>query len=245
SNNAPRVHMSVYVDTEDPEGLIGSHEGPIDAKGLVSWEVTWTVDREDGDHEVIATVVALGEVEATYLDNVDTFEFKIGPRSYPDPEPLDITIYPDSTLVGPGTVIQVSGKVTLAKNGFEVPDATVYIQVRGQDGHVEVMTNDLGRYLANVTVPNKVGNYRMEAQVRLGLSEGDNAITITVEQETTNPNNGGGEDGLSLSYFIISLIVVLAVLMPLTYYILVSRTAIRRRVRHVHEEIVEIVEDEK
>jgi len=152
SNNAPRVHMSVYVDTEDPEGLIGSHEGPIDAKGIVSWEVTWTVDREDGDHEVIATVVALGEVEATYKDNLDTFEFRIGPRSYPDPEPLDITIYPDSTLVGPGTVIQVSGKVTLAKNGFEVPGATVYIQVRGLDGHVEVKTNDLGRYLANVTV---------------------------------------------------------------------------------------------
>ena len=245
SNNAPRVHMSVYVDTEDPEGLIGSLEGPIDAKGRVIWEVTWTVDREDGDHEVIATVWALGEVEATYKNNLDTFEFKIGPRSYPDPEPLDITIYPDSTLVGPGTVIQVSGKVTLAKNGFEVPDATVYIQVRGQDDHVEVMTNNLGRYLANVTVPNKVGNYRMEAQVRLGLSEGDNAITITVEQKTTNPNNGGGEDGFSMSYFIISLIVVLAVLMPLTYYILVSRAAIRLRVRHVHEEIIEIVDDEK
>jgi len=35
------------------------------------------------------------------------------------------------------------------------------------------------------------------------------------------------------------------VIMPLTYYILVSKAAIRRRVRHVHEEIVEIVEDEK
>ena len=245
SNNAPRVHMSVYVDTEDPEGLIGSHEGPIDAKGLVIWEVTWTVDREDGDHEVIVTVVALGEVEATYKDNLDTFEFKIGPRSYPDPEPLDITIYPDSTLVGPGTVIQVSGKVTLAKNGFEVPDATVYIQVRGQDSHVEVMTNNLGRYLANVTVPNKVGNFRLEALVRQGLSEGDNAITITVEKETTPTDNGGGEDGLSWTFFLISLIVIMAVLMPLTYYILVSRAAIKLRVRHVHEEIVEIVEEEK
>jgi hypothetical protein len=37
----------------------------------------------------------------------------------------------------------------------------------------------------------------------------------------------------------------MAVLMPLTYYILVSRMQIKRRVRHVHEEIVEIVEDEE
>jgi len=245
SNDAPRVHMSVYVDTEDPLGLIGSHEGPIDGKGLVTWEVTWTVDREDGDHQLIVNVLALGEVDATYTDNWGTEAFKVGPRSYPDPEPLDITIFPDSTIVRPGAIIQVSGKVTLAKNGFEVPGATVYVQIRGQNDPVEVVTNDLGRYLANITVPNKVGNYRLEADARLALSEGDNAITITVETGTNLPDNNGDEDGLSLSFFVISLIVVLAVVMPLTYYVLVSRAEIRRRVRHVHEEIVEITDENK
>jgi hypothetical protein len=245
SNPASRVHMSVYVDTEDPAGLIGSQEGSIDGKSLVTWQVQWTVDRDDGDHEVLVTVVALGDVDSTYKDNVGTEAFVIGPRSYPEPEPLDITIFPDSTIVKPGAIVSVSGKVTLAKNGFEVPGATVYVLVRGQNNPVEVTTNALGRYLANVTVPNKVGSYRLEAQVRQGLSEGDNAITITVEKDSTPTNGGGGEDGISLSFFIISLVIVLAVVMPLTYYILVSRAQIRRRVRHVHEEIVEIVEDEK
>jgi hypothetical protein len=244
-NNAPRVHMSVYVDTEDPLGLIGSHEGPIVGKGLVTWEVSWVVDREDGVHQLMVTVVALGEVEAFYKDNVGTEEFRVGPRSYPDPEPLDITIFPDSTLVRPGAIIQVSGKVTVAKNGFEVPGATVYVQIRGQNDPMEVITNALGRYLANLTVPNKEGNYRLEALVRQGLSEGDNSITITVEKEYTPDNNGVDEDGLSLGFFVISLIVVMAVIMPLTYYILVSRAEIRRRVRHVHEEIVEIVEEDR
>lgn len=244
-NNAPRVHMSVYVDTEDPKGLIGSHEGPIDAKGLVTWDVMWTVDVPDGDHELVVTVIALGEVEAKYGDNVDTMEFTVGPRTVPNPEPLAITIFPDSTLVRPGDVIQVSGKVTIAKNGFEVPGATVYVQIRGQPDPVEVVTNALGRYLANVTVPNKDGNYRLEALARTGLSEGDNAITITVEKETTPDNGGGGDDGPSLGFYIIGLIVLMAVLMPLTYYILVSKAAIKRRVRHIHEEIVEIVEEEE
>lgn len=245
SNKANRVHMNVYVDTEDPEGLIGSYEGAIDAKGLVSWEVTWTVDRTDGDHEVIVTVVAVGEVEATYKDNVDTFPFTIGPRSYPEPEPLDVTIFPDSTTVKPGQVIQVSGKVTLAKNGFEVPGATVYVLVRGQDSPVEVVTNTLGRYLANITMPNNPGNYRLEAQARQALSEGDNSIMITVEKKSIDEPNGGSDDDLSMTYFIVGLIVLLAVLMPLTYYVLVSRAEIKRRVRHVHEEIVEIVEEEE
>ncbi|NIP34797.1 MAG: hypothetical protein GWN18_07620, partial [Thermoplasmata archaeon] len=142
SNKADRVHMSVYVDTEDPPGLIGSHEGSIDAKGLVSWEVTWTVDRPDGVHELIVTVVAVGDVEARYADNIEVLEFEVGPRSYPDPEPLDVTIFPDSTVVKPGDVIQVSGKVTVAKNGFEVSGATVYVLVRGQDNPVEVVTNE-------------------------------------------------------------------------------------------------------
>jgi hypothetical protein len=245
SNDAPRVHMSVYVDTEDPQGLIGSHDGSIGAKGLVTWTVLWTVDRDDGPHEIIVTLVAIGEVEATYKDNIDTFEFTVGPRSYPDPEPLDITIFPDSTIVAPGTLIQVSGKVTLAKNGFEVPGAVVYVQIRGQDDPVEVVTNKLGRYLANVTVPDKAGTYRLEAEVRQGLSEGDNAISISVEKATTKPDNGVDDGGLSMSYFVISLVVVLAVLMPLTYYILVSRAEIRRRVRHIHEEIVEISDESK
>jgi hypothetical protein len=242
---ASRVHMSVYVDTEDPQGLVGSHEGPIDGKGLVSWEVPWTVDRDDGDHEVIVTVVALGDVEATYKDNVDTLEFQVGPRSYPDPEPLDVTIFPDSTVVKPGDVIQVSGKVTLVKNGFEVEGATVYVTLRGEDGHVEVVTNELGRYLANVTMPNSPGNYRLEAQVRKDLSEGDNAITIEVEKEPTNGPENNGDDGPSMTFFIAGLVVLLAVLMPVTYYILVSKAEIRRRIRRVHEEIVVIEEEEE
>ena len=245
SNRAERVHMSVYVDTEDPEGLIGSHEGPVDAKGLVSWEVTWTVDREDGDHQLIVTVVAVGDVEATYKDNVGTYDFQVGPRSYPDPEPLEITIFPDNTVVKPGQVIQVSGKVTIAKNGFEVSGASVYVQVRGQNAPVEVATNELGRYLANITMPDKPGNYRLEAQVRQGLSEGDNSLMITVERSTTS-DPGGEEDGdMSLTFFVASIVVLLAVLMPVTYYILVSRAEMKRRIRRVHEEIVEIVEDEE
>jgi hypothetical protein len=245
ANKANRAHMSVYVDTEDPQGLVGSYEGAIDAKGLVGWEVTWTVDRPDGDHEVIVTVVAVGDVEATYNNNVGTFAFKVGPRSYPDPEPLDVTIYPDSTIVEPGQVIQVSGKVTLAKNGFEVPGATVYVVVRGQSNPVEVITNALGRYLANVTMPVKPGNYRLEAQARQALSEGDNSITITVEKDTIDNNGGSGGEDNTFMFFFVGLIVLIAVLMPVTYYILVSRAAIKRRIRHVHEEIVEIVDEEE
>jgi hypothetical protein len=245
AKDAPRVHMSVYIDTEDPQGLVGAYEGPIDGKGLVTWEVTWVVDRENGAHEVIVTVVALGEVEATYIDNVRTTDFVIGPRTIPDPEPLDVTIFPDSTVVSPNQHIQVSGKVTLVKNGFEVPGALVTIKFRGQPNEVQVVTNDLGRYLANITVPNRDGNYRLEVIVNEGFSEGNSALTITVQSDTTT-NNGGGDDGiLDLSFFIISLVVLLAVLMPLTYYILVSRAEIRRRVRHVHEEIVEIVDEDK
>jgi hypothetical protein len=244
-NEAGRVHMSVYVDTIDPQGLIGAHDGSIGAKGLVTWTVTWTVDVEDGEHELIVTLLAVGDVESTYNNNEDNLTFTVGPRSYPNPEPLEVTIFPDSTIVPAGSVIQVSGKVTLAKNGFEVPGATVYVQIRGQNDPVEVTTNNLGRYLANVTVPDKTGSYRLEAQVRQGLSEGDNAISITVQKATVKPNNGNNDDGLNLSYFFISLIVVLAVVMPLTYYVLVSRAEIRRRVRHVHEEIVEIVEEDK
>jgi hypothetical protein len=45
-------------------------------------------------------------------------------------------------------------------------------------------------------------------------------------------------------FFVAGLVVLLAVLMPVTYYILVSRAEIRRRVRHVHEEIVVIEEEE-
>jgi hypothetical protein len=244
-NKASRVHMSVYVDTEDPQGLVGSYEGAINGKDFTTWEVHWTVDRPDGDHEVIVTLVALGDVEADYKDNVDTLVFKVGPRSYPDPEPLDVTIFPDSTVVRPGDVIQVSGKVTLVKNGFEVDGATVFVTVRGQTGHVEVVTNKLGRYLANVTMPDSPGNYRLEAQVRKDLSEGDNAITITVERQATNGPEDNGDDGPSVTFFIAGLVVLLAVLMPVTYYILVSRAEIRRRIRHVHEEIVVIEEGEE
>jgi hypothetical protein len=244
-NKASRVHMSVYVDTEDPQGLVGSYEGSINGRDFTNWEVHWTVDRPNGDHELIVTLVALGDVEADFKDNVDTMMFKVGPRSYPDPEPLDVTIFPDSTVVKPGDVIQVSGKVTLVKNGFEVEGAIVYVTVRGQTDHVEAVTNELGRYLANVTMPNDPGNYRLEAQVRKDLSEGDNAITISVEKQTTNGPENNGDDGPSITFFIAGLVVLLAVLMPVTYYILVSRAEIRRRIRHVHEEIVVIEEDEE
>lgn len=241
ADRADRVYMSVYVDTEDPQGLVGSFEGSVDAKGLVGWEVTWTVDRAEGDHEVIVTVVAVGDVEATYNNNVGTFTFKVGPRSYPDPEPLVVTIFPDSTVVRPGQVIQVSGKVTLSKNGFEVPGATVYVMVKGQSNPVEVITNHLGRYLANVTMPEKPGNYRLEAQARQALSEGGSSITMTVEKESSNEPGGGGSEATSLLFYGVGIIVLMAVLMWVTHYIMVSRVEIKRRVRHVHEEIVEIV----
>lgn len=245
SKAASRVHMSVYVDTEDPQGLIGAHEGSIDAKSLVTWEISWTVDRPDGDHQLKVTVVAMGDVEATFKDNVMVKEFTVGPRSIPEPEPLDVTIFPDATLVSPGQVIQVSGKVTVAKNGFEVPGAQVTVQFKGVGTPTQVVTNNLGRYLANLTVPVKPGTYRLEVTVLQGFSEGDNALTITVAGETGGGGGGGGDEGFSLDYFVISLIVLVVVITPLIYYILVSRYEIRRRIRHVHEEIVEIVEDEK
>lgn len=246
SNPAARVHMSIYVDTEDPQGLIGAHEGAIDARSLATWEVNWVVDRPDGAHQLKVTVVAMGDVEATFKDNVLVKDFTIGPRSVPEPEPLEVTIFPDATMLSPGQIIQVSGKVTVAKNGFEVPGAHVSVGIKGVGTPTQVLTNNLGRYLANVTAPSRPGTYRLEVSVIQGFSEGDNALTITVTGETGGGGGGGeDDDGFGLSYFVVSLIVLAVVVTPLIYYIMVSRYEIKRRIRRVHEEIVEIVEDEK
>jgi hypothetical protein len=247
-NNATNVFLSVYYDVEDPAGFIGKVEGVIKvgATGIVVWEVPWIIDADDGTHDIIATVVAIGEVEATFLDNVRTVEFKVGPRTKPDPEILDVTVFPDKNILVPGELIGVSGKVTLRDNGFEVQGAEVTVFFAGTGNRVTVTTNELGRYLAELTVPNKPGNYRLEVDASQGYNEGNNHVSVSVERtDVTNGDNGGGRSDSTWLYFVVILVIVLAVGMPMTYYLLLSKAALKRRIRKVHEEIVEIVEEEK
>jgi len=244
-NNAERVHLSVYVDTEDVEGLIGSKEGRVNINEPQTWELEWVVDMEDGDHEIIAVVYAIGDVETTFKDNTKVQTFTIGPRVIPQPEPLAITVFPDANLLAPGQKVQVSGKVTFEKNGFEVPGATVSVWFNGVNQPEMVTTNELGRYLAELTVPTKPGSYRLVVSANLGNSEGENTFTVTVKADDSNNGGSGSEDdGINMAYFGIALVIILAIGMPLTYYLLLSKSAIDRRVRKVHEEIVEIVDEE-
>ncbi|MCK4969415.1 MAG: hypothetical protein KAS77_02770, partial [Thermoplasmata archaeon] len=245
-NDADRVHLSVYVDSETVAGLIGSKEGHVNTGEPVTWELEWLVDQEDGDHEIIAVVYAIGDVDTRFNDNTKVHSIIIGPRVIPQPEPLAITIYPDTNLLKPGQNMQVSGKVTFEKNGFEVPGATVSVWFNGQNQPDVVTTNDLGRYLADLTAPTKPGSYRLMVSANLGNSEGENTFTVTVKADDVNNGGSGGEDdGINVLYFGIALVIILAIGMPLTYYLLLSKAAINRRIRKVHEEIVEIVEDEK
>lgn len=245
-HDATRVHLSVYVDSENVEGLIGSKEGHVNTNEPQTWELEWVVDREDGDHEVIATVYAIGDVETTFNDNTKVHTFTIGPRVLPQPEPLSVTIFPDANLLTPGQKIQVSGKVTFEKNGFEVPGATVSVWFNGENQPDVVTTNELGRYLAELTAPTNPGSYRLIVSANLGNSEGENTFTVTVKAEDGNTGGTGGEnDGISMVYFGIALVIILAIGMPLTYYFLMSKSVIDKRIRKVHEEILEIVDEEK
>ncbi|NOQ54115.1 MAG: hypothetical protein GQ558_05880, partial [Thermoplasmata archaeon] len=245
-NDAERVHLSVYVDSETVEGLIGSKEGHVNTNEPVTWDLEWVVDREDGEHQIIAIVYAIGDVETTFKDNTKARSIIIGPRVIPQPEPLAVTIYPDTTLLRPGQHLQVSGKVTFEKNGFEVPGATVSVWFNGQNQPDLVTTNDLGRYLADLTAPTKPGSYRLIVSASLGNSEGENTFTVTVKAiDVDNGGSGGEDDGIDMLYFGIALVIILAIGMPLTYYMLLSKAAINRRIRKVHEEVVEIVEEDK
>jgi len=245
-NDAERVHLSVYVDSETVGGLIGSREGAVNTGDPVTWELEWIVDREDGDHEIIAFVYAIGDVDTRFNDNTKSHRFTVGPRVIPQPEPLAVTVYPDANLLLPGQRVQVSGKVTFLRNGFEVPGATVSVWFNGQNQPDVVTTNESGRYMAELTVPSKPGSYRLMVSASLGNNEGETTFTVTVKDENVN-NNGSGEedDGIGVMYFGIILVIVLAIGMPLTYYFLMSKAAIDRRVRKVHEEILEIVDDNK
>ncbi len=245
-NDAERVHLSVYVDSETVEGLIGSKEGHVNTNEPVTWDLEWVVDREDGEHQIIAIVYAIGDVETTFKDTTKARSIIIGPRVIPQPEPLAVTIYPDTTLLRPGQHLQVSGKVTFEKNGFEVPGETVSVWFNGQNQPDIVNTNDLGRYLADLTAPTKPGSYRLIVSASLGNSEGENTFTVTVKAiDVDNGGSGGEDDGIDMLYFGIALVIILAIGMPLTYYLLMSKAAINRRIRTVHEEVVEIVEEEK
>ncbi len=244
--DADRVHLSVYVDEESPNTLLGSHEGSIDAKDDVRWEVKWTVDVTDGTHEILAKVVALGSVEAAPKDNSRTQEFVVGKRVLLPPEPLDITIVPNANMLDPSQKVLVSGKVTIAKNGFEVPGATVSIRFKDQATPMVVTTNELGRYLVELDAPTEPGSHRIIVSAVLGNSEGESTYAITVKELSDVDNgSGSGDDGIDSLYFIISVVIILAIGMPLTYYLLLSKAAINRRIRKVHEEIVEIVEEEE
>jgi hypothetical protein len=245
-HDATRVHLSVYVDSENVEGLIGSKEGHVNTNEPQTWDLEWVVDREDGDHEMIATVYAIGDVETTFNDNTKVHTFTIGPRVLPQPEPLSVTIFPDANLLTPGQKVQVSGKVTFEKNGFEVPGATVSVWFNGENQPDIVTTNELGRYLAELTVPTNPGSYRLIVSANLGNSEGENTFTVTVKPEDGNTGGTGGEnDGINMVYFGIALVIILAIGMPLTYYFLMSKSVIDKRIRKVHEEILEIVDEEK
>ena len=91
-----------------------------------------------------------------------------------------------------------------------------------------------------------VMDYRLQVTVALGRSEGDHSVSVTVQEQDSSGGGGGGDDeGFSLTYFVVSVIIVLAVAMPVTYYVLVSKKALKMRVRRVHEEIVEIVDEEE
>jgi hypothetical protein len=245
-NNATRIHLSLYLDDETPAGLVGSHEGSIDAGTHDTWRVTWVVDGDNGPHNLIAKVLALGEVDADFDDNLRMLEMAVGPKTTPEPELLDVTLFPDANNLQPGQRIEVSGKVTRSSNGFEVMAAEVSVFFVGSGQPVVVTTNELGRYLAEIEAPNKPGTYRLEVQVAAGLSEGEDFVSITVEDNTINIDGGrDGDDSGKWFLFVIIIVIVLAVGMPLTYYFLLSQEAIQRRIRRVHEEIVEIVEEEK
>jgi hypothetical protein len=158
---------------------------------------------------------------------------------------LDITLFPDKTILNPSEHIQVSGKVTFERTGFEVEGASVEVEFVGQAGNVTIITNELGRYLAEIEAPSKPGTYRLQVTVRKGIDLGDAFISISVADDTPINNGNGGEDETNWLFFVVALVIVLAVGMPLTYYFLLSKEAIRRRYRRVHEEIIEIVEEDK
>jgi hypothetical protein len=243
---APRVHLSIYVDEETPTSLLGSHEGSIDIGDMVNWEVKWTIDVEDGSHEILASVVALGSVEAHPKDNSRTQVIEVGNRVLPEPELLSINITPSTDVLEPLQTVLVSGKVRIAKNGFEVPGATVTVRFKDQATPVVVTTNEVGRFLVELTAPATPGSHRIIVTAEGTNSEGEATYTITVKAASGGDTDSSGEDeGIDSLYFIVSVVIILAIGMPMTYYLLLSKSAINRRIRRVHEEIVEIVDEEK
>jgi hypothetical protein len=242
--NATRVHLSVYVDIEDQAGLIGSYEGPITEHIPVEWSLPWTIAGNDGNHSIIANVVAIGQVEATFLDNTRTLKFAIGPRSTPPPETLTVTMFPDTTLLRPGGKVTVSGKVTRMTNGAEVADALVILTYKDGSLSASGRTNLVGRYTVSIGVPDEPGNYRLEVNVEEGHNTGTAYVLVNVEGTAPPPDGkvNKTDTGLTSTTFIVIAVVLASFVGPLAYVSLKALEARRARFRKVHEEVLEITE---
>jgi hypothetical protein len=242
--NATRVHMSVYIDMEDPAGLIGSYEGPITEQIPVEWTVPWTIGGKDGNHTIIANVVAIGQVEVTFLDNTRALKFAIGPRSTPPPETLIVTMFPDTTILKPGGKVTVSGKVTRMTNGAEVADALVTITYKDGSLSASGRTNLIGRYTVSIGVPDEPGNYRLEVDIAEGYNTGTSYVLVSVEGTPVIPDGKVNEThpGLTSTTFIVIAVVLASIVGPLAYVSLKALEARRARIRKVHEEVLEITE---
>ena len=242
--NASRVHMIVYIDIEDPAGLIGSYEGPITEHIPVEWSVPWTIAGADGNHTIIANVVAIGQVEGTFLDNTRVLKFAIGPRSTPPPETLIVTMFPDTTILKPGGKVTVSGKVVRMTNNADVADALVTLRYKDGSLSATGRTNLVGRYTVSIGVPDEPGNYRLEVDVAEGHNTGTAYVLVSVEGLPVIPDGGSNEtdDGLTSTTFIVIAVVLASIVGPLAYVSLKALEARRARVRKVHEEVLEIVE---
>jgi hypothetical protein len=247
SKNATRVHLDVFIDVEDPAGLISSYEGQIGAHQPVWWSVPWTVAGSEGNHTITAKVLAIGQDEATFLDNVRSIRFTIGPRSTPPPETLLVSMYPDTSLPAPGSRLTVSGKVTKMSNGVDVPDATVTISFGGTTLLNTTTTNLLGRYVVSITVPARVKTYRLKVDVVQGYNTGSTFVTVDVQSPVVPPVQNGTKpgNGILSTNFIIIVVVLVVVVAPVSFLALRAFQERRTRIKKVHEEVLEIVEEKK
>jgi hypothetical protein len=242
--NASRVHLSIYLDAREPTNLIGSYEGPVQGKlpATVTWAVPWEISADEGPHEIIATVMAIGQIEAAFGDNTEMVEITVGERIKPNPEVLLVTVYPDSTSLMPGQSISVSGKVTRLNTGTDVREAEVEVYFTDTNKRASAKTNENGRYLVFLDVPKKPGPYRLEVSVVEGINSGLSSITVTVRGDDTTPNGGADDENSPLWVFFVTLALLLCLVVAPVSIILFRREQRRRRIKKVHEEIVEIVE---
>ncbi len=243
-HNASRVHLSIYIDAQEPTNLIGSYEGQIQGQLplTVTWAVPWEIDADEGPHDIIAMAMAIGQIEAAFGDNTEMTVITVGERIKPDPERLLVTIYPDSTSLMPGQSISVSGKVTRLNTGTDVRDAEVEVYFMDTNRRASAKTNENGRYLVFLEVPNKPGPYRLEVSVKEGINSGLNSISVTVKGADTDQDGGTDNENSPFWVFAVTLALLLGlVVAPFSIY-LFRREQRRRRIKKVHEEILEIVE---